>query len=150
MSTMSWNPNQRLNCQNCHGLRINGEALCKLVGVVESLQSVINSIQPVINSILPVINSIQPIIDDIQQLSSNPDSTSIDSSDGIQSDTKDNDDVEDRVKEDSLRYSGDGSRSTARSCPHPKCARKIQTYTQESSLIRHFNTRKFLSHPAKL
>ncbi|KAF2194995.1 hypothetical protein K469DRAFT_698567 [Zopfia rhizophila CBS 207.26] len=143
---MSWNPKQQLNCQNCHSLRINAEALCKLVGVVESLQSVINSIQPVINSIQPVINSIQPvinsiqpIIDDIQRSSSNPDPAFMDSGDGIQSDTNDNDDVEDGAKEDSLSYSGDGSKSTTRSCPHPNCAQKTHIYAQESSLIRHFS-----------
>lgn len=142
---MSWMSDQRMNCQNCNSLRVDADVFCKLVGAVESLQSVLSSIQPVINSIQPIINSIQPFINSIQPIlnsvqssSSGSDVTIVKPGDGSGSDTEEKDNTEDDTKDD--------SKITTRICPHPNCAGKTQSYTNGSSLTRHFNTRESLTY----
>jgi hypothetical protein len=126
--------NQQLSCQSCNSLRINAGTLCELFRAVQSLQTIFTSIQP-------LISGLQPLMNNIQQLSSDATLTLADDNDGIQSDSVD-DTVELSAEDDSSCHSTDRSASTTLCCPHLTCANKSRTYTQNSSLIRHFGERK--------
>lgn len=138
-----------MNCQNCHSLRFNAEALCTLVGIVESLQSVISNIQPVIDRIQPMLNAIQPVVNRCEPSSSSSDAiiTPFGRGDSIvKGDIRgkhDADDAEDDAEDGAEDNTSNRDDSTRR-CPHPECALKSRIYTQESSLIRHFNSREFI------
>jgi hypothetical protein len=132
---MSCTSNQQLDCQSCNSLRINAETLCELFRAVQSLQTIFTSIQP-------LISGLQPLMNNIQQFSSDSIPAFADDNDGIQSESEDDGTVEPGAEDDSSYHSTDRSASTMLCCPHPTCANKPRTYTQNSSLVRHFGERK--------
>ncbi|RMZ74117.1 hypothetical protein GMOD_00004962 [Pyrenophora seminiperda CCB06] len=112
-------------------LRINAETLCELFRAVQSLQTIFTSIQP-------LISGLQPLMNNIQQFSSDSIPNFVDDNDCIQSESEDDGTVEPGAEDDSSYHSTDRSASTMLCCPHPTCANKPRTYTQNSSLVRHF------------
>jgi hypothetical protein len=140
---MSGISNQQMNCQSCNSLSINAEALCQLFRAVQSLQTIFTSIQP-------LISGLQPLMNNIQQFSSDSTPNLADDNVVIQRDSEEDGTVELGAEDDCSYHSTDRSASTLLCCPHPTCANEPRTYTQNSSLVRHFGERKPFSRFLKL
>ncbi|KAF9733710.1 hypothetical protein PMIN01_08053 [Paraphaeosphaeria minitans] len=127
---MSFMQNPPSRCQNCHDFGINAEKLRKLVGAFTALQNVLKNIQPMVNNIQPLINEIQPIVDQTWSPLIDQDHL-FTGSGGEQSDIEHSDDSAFGANESEPLH-----------CPHDKCKSesKTQTYTNISSLTRHFTT----------
>jgi hypothetical protein len=132
---MSLNPNQQLNCQSCNSLRSNVGTICDIVQALQSLQTIVANIQP-------LISVLQPLTKHLQCFSSDSPPTFVDDNDGLDSDPEDNGTVE-LGATDSPYRSTDRTALRMLHCPYPNC-KEQHTYSQESSLVRHFGERKRL------